>query len=207
MIEYTVRGTDPPEFHRVFDSFRKEYAMKRKKRMVLLSISAAILIALTAFLLSALTLLLSGCVISRGTNYVLHTEGDGILSIEVFKLGSQNGIKKIEDDREPAAVIPEERFDEFVEEFYKIEDFRDDFVFVPGAVDPPLSLYGFTVKIKYKSGAVEYVSEGIQFYYGANGSCVSGRHSCDEEEWLGFLGKFAELGKDDPSIKPVKPRR
>jgi hypothetical protein len=162
--------------------------MNKAKRMFRIAVIAAITV-------SVLLCATSCIIVPVGDNYALHTEGDTITAIEIYdRTGAWQEewyIGMISESEEPVAVIPEDRFGEFCDEFAKISDFRHRVIIVLAAIDPGFNLYGMVIKISYESGATEYISQTVQYYYNANGESKYTHNEChSDDEWNSLIDKF-----------------
>ena len=137
-------------------------------------------------------LCLTACYFKTGENYRIDTEAGTVQTIEIFSVN--DGATYIDEGLSPVASVPSERFDEFMEKFHALHDFKQTVLLVPGAVDPNFSYVGYVVKITYESGASEEINNhGVQNKIDANGKTTATTHfELDDEEWEPFIQDFLD---------------
>lgn len=170
-----------------------EYGMKRE---VLKRLAALLLIAAAA-------LTCTGCFeVPYGDSFAVRGERDNVESIEIYHVTAMDWEgSKIADRLEPIAVIPSEKFDEFLDKLNGIPSFRKRhlIVLLPlGAIDPSFSLYGYAVRIRYTDGEAEYISNHApQFFFDADGEEQLSRYSCSNSVWIEFLSEYADIEAEE----------
>ena len=145
------------------------------------------IIATTAFAV-AICVLLTSCLIHVGKNYRIDAGSGEIESIEIYFVSEP--APYIDTDAVPVTTVPAEKFDDFVLEFNKLNDFKREVLLAPGAVDPNFNYNGYVVRIKYASGAVEDINNRVQNKTGADGNKKTYHYSLDTESWNDFINSF-----------------
>ena len=140
-------------------------------------------------MIAALLFVLTSCLVPVVLSYELHTEGDEIKNIEIFKLDETEDY--ISAEKEPVAAVPAEEYGEFCAKLNDLMDFDVTLFVFPAAADPNFRYSGYVVRITYISGAVEDVCyNGVQNYESASGHGTVGHVEINKEKWESFLGEY-----------------
>ena len=141
------------------------------------------------------TLLLTGCVFLTET-FQAYEEIEQISSIEVYYFDTWYAplCDEMDDSLEPIKIIEKSDYAETINDLEQLE-YRWG-IFLLAANDPSVDLYQFVIKINYKSGVYQYVSNsGVVYTLDASGEHLDSFHGgVDDEIWNGLIIKY--IGED-----------
>jgi len=133
---------------------------------------------------------LSGCIIIPLHKNLVIPE-DTVASIEVFDLRNDSRESSIFDTENPVYTIPPAQLGEFLDELGKLQ-LTDYIVIILAAVDPGFYYGSWVIRINYKDGSYEYLSEsGYSEVFDENGKWQEvNTYAPDDEERYAFIQKF-----------------
>ena len=146
-------------------------------------------------ILLLVTLLLTGCVFFTET-FQAYEEIEQISSIEVYYFDTWYDPlwDEMDDSLEPIKIIEKNDYAETINDLEQLEFRYGIVLFAPS--DPSFELYQFIIKINYKSGVYQYVSNsGASYTLDASGEHLDSFHGrVDDEIWNGLIIKY--IGED-----------
>ena len=151
------------------------------------------------FLALVLVFSLSGCFsLNIPVSYALHEDVSNIEAITVYTYSWDNK----EPCGELIGTIAPSDFERFVSDLSNVPFAKEYLIMlIPAAVDPYFGFGDYIVKVTYRDGAYELISEcGNQKFYDASGEYVAGyRYTCEDIEWEGFLRKYVPIPLYEPT--------
>jgi len=131
----------------------------------------------------------SGCV-TLYKDFELHEEVDQISSIQVYHFDEWFLPEKIDDSFQPIKIVDESFYQEIASDLQGIE-YKYAICLIMG-VDYEYELYGYVIKVQYKSGAYQLISKSIAYTMDYTGEVVDQVvGGIDDEIWYSLLLKCA----------------
>ncbi len=139
------------------------------------------------------TLLLTGCVFLT-ENFQAYEEIEQISSIEVYYFDTWYYPETVDNSLEPIKIIEKSDYAETINDLEQLEYRWGLLLFA--ANDPSFELYQFIIKINYKSGVYQYVSNsGAVYTFDASSNELDHFFGgVDDEIWNGLIIKY--IGED-----------
>ena len=141
------------------------------------------------------TIALTGC-ITFAESFQAYEDVEQISSIEVYYFDKQYSPEWEEMDPsiQPIKIIEQDSYLQVINDLEQLT--FDDVVPLFMPTDPSFEVYRFVIKINFKSGVYQLVSNfGAVYTLDASGCCLDRFHgSVDDEVWNGLITKY--IGED-----------